>query len=186
MDWFRVKHTIGMFLTLSPMKRAEYLRKKSIFHHVGKNCMVMFRKIPLYPELISLGNNVWVASQVTFVTHDAIHHMLNYALRDNLVDENIGCIEIKDNVFIGSNTTLLPNVSIGPNAIIGAGSIVSKSIGSGVYVGNPARYICSFDDFINKRIGLDHFRVDRSSSWALSQETVDACWKAFKAREKQE
>ncbi|MCD7998109.1 MAG: hypothetical protein LUH21_12815 [Clostridiales bacterium] len=32
----------------------------------------MFRKIPLYPKLISFGDNVWIASEVSFVTHDVI------------------------------------------------------------------------------------------------------------------
>ena len=39
--------------------------------------MTMFRKIPLHPKLILLGNNVWVALGVTFITHDVIHEMLN-------------------------------------------------------------------------------------------------------------
>ena len=50
--------------------------------------------------------------------------------------ENIGCIDIKDNVFVGSNSTILPNVTIGPDTIIAAGSLINKSIpGNGVYGG---------------------------------------------------
>ena len=61
--------------------------------------MVMFRKIPLYPKLLSLGNNVWIATGVTFVLHDAIHHMLNNCTSGDEFRENIGCINIEDNVF---------------------------------------------------------------------------------------
>lgn len=90
--------------------------------------MVMFRKIPLYPKLISIGDNVWIASNVHFTPHDVIHQMLNNLYDDYTFQENIGCIEIKDNCFIGTGTIILPNVSIGPNAVIAAGALVNKSI----------------------------------------------------------
>ncbi|MDO5147061.1 MAG: hypothetical protein Q4D60_08655 [Eubacteriales bacterium] len=107
------------------------MKKHNILYGIGDNCMVMFRKIPLYPKLILFGNNVWVAAKVSFVTHDLIHRMLNNYLGEKAFEENVGCIEIKDNVFIGSNTTILPNVTIGPNTIIGAGSLVNKSVRGG-------------------------------------------------------
>lgn len=48
---------------------------------------------------------------------------------------------IENNVLIGTNSTILP-VSICSNVVIGAGSLVSKSINkSGVYCGNPAKFI---------------------------------------------
>lgn len=87
MDLKRLYHTIRLWLILSPMKRADYLRKHHVFNHVGKNCMVMFRKVPLYAELISLGNNVWIASNVSLITHDVIHHMLNYKLKSRSFSE---------------------------------------------------------------------------------------------------
>ena len=46
-----------------------------------------------------------------------------------------GCCEIFDNVFIGANAIVLPNVKIGPNAIIGAGAIVTKDVLPGTIVG---------------------------------------------------
>ena len=48
---------------------------------------------------------------------------------------------IKSNVFIGSNSTILP-VSICSNVVIGAGSVVTKNITKpGKYAGNPAKKI---------------------------------------------
>ena len=131
MDWFRIRHTIGLCLCSTAIKRAEYLKKHDVFYCMGNNCMTMFRKVPLYPKLISFGNNVWIASKVSFVTHDVIHRMLNNRFDNEELSENIGCIEIKDNVFIGTNTTILPNVTIGPDVIIGAGSLVTKSLRGG-------------------------------------------------------
>lgn len=120
-----------MCLIINPYKRAQYIKRHNIFYHMGDNCMVMFRKIPLYPKLISFGNNVWVASQVSFVPHDVIHYMLNIRDRSEEFQEYLGCIDIKDNVFIGPNSTILPNVTIGPDTIIGAGTLVNKSIRGG-------------------------------------------------------
>ena len=64
----------------------------------------------------------------------------------------MGDIRIGDNVFVGSNTTILYDVTIGSNVIIGAGSLVNKDIPSNsVVAGVPAKNICSFDEFIEKR-----------------------------------
>ena len=180
MDWFRIRHTVGMYLCSTAIKRAAYLKKHDILYHIGDNCMTMFRKIPLYPELISFGDNVWIASQVSFITHDVIHRMLNRkAIGDAHFQEYLGCIDIKDNVFVGSNSMILPNVSIGPNTIIAAGSLINRSIpGDGVYGGVPAKYICSFEEFIEKRERYPEIIITRAKS-GLSSETVDACWKRF-------
>jgi acetyltransferase-like isoleucine patch superfamily enzyme len=180
MDWYRIRHTIGMHLCSTAIKRAAYLKKHDILYHIGDNCMTMFRKIPLYPKLISLGDNVWIASDVLFVTHDVIHKMLNNISSDDnkyVFQENIGCIEIEDNVFIGTRTIILPNVKIGSNTIIAAGSLVNKSIsGNGVYGGVPARYICSLNEHIEKRKSDSHVCVKYSKKGGLSRTTVKDAW----------
>lgn len=179
MNWYRIRHTIGMYLTASAQGRAKYIKKHDLFRHMGDHCMVMFRKIPLYPELISIGDNVWIASDVLLVTHDVIHRMLNNCIEGGGFKENIGCIDIRDNVFIGSNTTILPNVMIGSDSVIAAGSLVNKSIpGNGVYGGVPAKYICSLDDLINKRRNKSEIDVKKNKK-GLSDSTVKACWQRF-------
>ena len=51
-------------------------------------------------------------------------------------------ITIGNNVWIGANSTVLPEVSIGNNVIIGANSLVNKDITSNsVAVGNPCKVI---------------------------------------------
>jgi acetyltransferase-like isoleucine patch superfamily enzyme len=106
--------------------------------------------------------------------------MLNNKMRSENFQEHIGCIDIRDNVFIGSNTTILPNVMIGPNTIIAAGSLVNKSIsGNGVYGGVPVRYICSLDELIDKRRKESHIEITRGKG-GLSKETVEMVWKRFK------
>ena len=183
MNWYRVRHTIGMYLTFSAQGRARYIKKHNIFYHMGDKCMVMFRKIPLYPKLISIGDNVWIASDVLLIPHDVIHRMLNNSVEGGGFQENLGCIDIKNNVFIGSNSTILPNVMIGSNTVIAAGSLVNKSIpGNGVYGGVPAKYICSLDDLIEKRRNASKIRISRNKG-GLSDETVNAVWKKFKEGE---
>lgn len=178
MDWYRIRHTIGMYFCPTAIKRASYLKKHDILYHIGDNCMTMFRKIPLYPKMISMGNNVWIASDVLFVPHDVIHRMLNNKLGSNEFQENLGCIDIKDSVFIGSNSTILPNVSIGPDTIVAAGTLVNKSIREGVYAGVPVQYICSLDEFIEKRKQYPQIKI-RQGKGGLSEETIAACWQRF-------
>lgn len=171
MDWFRIRHTLALHLIMTGGKRAEYIKKHHVFANMGENCIVMFRKVPLHSKLISIGNNVRIASNVTFVTHDVIHKMLNtkYA-PEKVYPEFKGCIEIKDNVFIGANTTVLPNVSIGPNVIIGACSLINKDISEGVYAGVPAKYICSLEDFLAKRYPNAESKDEKSD---------ESLWKQF-------
>ena len=178
MEWYRIKHSIAMSFIRDPVKRGAYLKRNHILHNVSGRCMVMFRKIPLYPELISFGNNVFVASDVTFITHDVIENMLKRMMDPEGLQEYLGCIDIKDNVFLGTKSTILPNVSIGPNAIVAAGTVVNKSIGSGVFAGVPARYICSFDDFVTKRKNSYKISITRGKR-GLSEETVEECWEHF-------
>lgn len=77
----------------------------------------MERKVPLYPNLISIGNNVHLATKVFLIPHDAICLCPNGVVGEGTrVWEKIGCIEIGDNVFIGSHI------------FTGAGSTVNKDI----------------------------------------------------------
>ena len=53
-----------------------------------------------------------------------------------------GEIFVEDNVFIGTNATVLPRLHIGSSAIIGAGAVVTKDVPArAVVAGNPAQYL---------------------------------------------
>jgi galactoside O-acetyltransferase len=53
-----------------------------------------------------------------------------------------GKLVIENDVYVGANSTLMPNIIIGEGAIIGAGSFVNKDTEPwGIYVGSPARKI---------------------------------------------
>lgn len=56
---------------------------------------------------------------------------------------------IGNEVFVGAESIILPGVTIGDRVVIGAGSVVTKNLESNsVYVGSPARRICSYDEYI--------------------------------------
>ena len=134
-------------------KRVDYLRKKKVFGHIGRDTIWRDRLVPLYADKIFLGDNVRCGTRVYFITHDVIHDMLNHREgNDFKFKEFIGEIHVGNNVFIGSNTTILGGANIGSNVIIGAGSLVNKDIPSNSVVGGvPARVICTFDEFVEKR-----------------------------------
>ena len=58
-------------------------------------------------------------------------------------------ITIGNNVWIGANSTILPEVTIGNNVIIGANSLVNKNIpDNSVAVGNPCKVIKEKENYI--------------------------------------
>ena len=127
------------------------MKKHGLYGAIGENCVIQKRKLPLYSNLVFLHDNVKIASNVGFVTHDIIHTMLNQKYSEGGFTERVGCIEVMDNVFIGSGTRILYNTRIGSNVIIGSDSLVNKDIpDNSVYAGVPAKFICSFDEYVEK------------------------------------
>lgn len=122
----------------------EYLRKQGV--RIGRNCVILY---PSYidgrlPYLLEIGDDVVISLYVTILTHDAAS-----AWAGDLV--KVGRVRIHDHVFIGANTTVMCNVTIGPHAIVGAGSVVSRDVPpNSVVAGNPAKVVCSMDQFTAK------------------------------------
>ena len=114
--------------------RGEYTTEKLIKMGmtVGKNFKRLNGVIldPAHCWLISIGDNVTIAPRVHILAHDAsTKHFLNYT--------KIGRVDIGDNVFIGSDSIILPNVT----KDIPAGSVI---------YGNPAKFVSSTADYIEK------------------------------------
>ncbi len=53
-----------------------------------------------------------------------------------------GQLVIEDDVYIGANCTLMPDITIGEGAVIGAGSFINKDAEPwGIYAGSPAKKV---------------------------------------------
>ena len=176
----RLWQTIRLWSMMSSVKRVNYLRKNQIFAQIGENVTIMDRKIPLYAKLIRIHNNVRLASNVTFATHDITHFVLNKMPNvPREYNETIGCIELMDNVFIGTNSTILGGVRIGPNAIVAAGSVVTKDVPENSVVGGvPARLICSFDEWLERR-KVQYPSELKPTHQDVSDELVKYMWDQF-------
>ncbi len=140
-----------IFIRRNGYKRAEFLKKKRYFKSQGEHCYYQPWNFGTEPYLITMGNNVHIASGVTFINHDITALMFRYMDKNNSIKERKGPISIGDNVFIGSNSTILYDVKIGNNVIIGAGSLVNKDIPDGtVAAGVPCKVIGKFESYKNK------------------------------------
>lgn len=140
-----------IFMHKGGYKRAEYLKRKHYFKNIGDHCYLQPWNYGTEPDMISFGDNVHVATKVTFINHDISVFMLRYMEPEQKFKARKGEIYIGDNVFIGANTTVLYGVHIGNNVIIGAGSVVSKDLPDGVVAaGIPCKPIGKFEDFKEK------------------------------------
>lgn len=189
----RIKHTIGLLLHMGGTDRGKYIKEHHVFRHMGDNVCFMPRKVPLYPNLISIGNNVMIASGTQFLTHDSINRICNRYSEQMLSEqqhdfqENVGCIEIGDNVFIGSGSMICSNVRIGKNSIVTANSVVIKDVPEGMVVrGNPAKVICKFEDYYRMKMTKDNFPREFSlvMGTTVSSELADWLWNKFEEERK--
>lgn len=127
----RMWNIMRVSLMKNGFQRAEYMKRKNIFAEQGSHCFWQPRNIPPEAKLIKLHDNVVVASEVLFVNHDVIHHILNSIGDAYKYSLNLGAIEIGNNVFIGSRCTILPGSKIEDNVIVGAGSLVCGKLDRG-------------------------------------------------------
>lgn len=98
------------------------------------------------PYLITIGSHCQLTTCKIF-THgggQVVRHI------DPTFDA-FGKVVIGDYVYIGAEALIMPGVTIGDHALIAAGSVVTKSVPSGIVVaGNPARPICSIEEYYNR------------------------------------
>ena len=120
---------------------------------IGNNVAVYSAKNTTIDETslqhIFIGDNTQITAGVIILAHDYSYSVLGNIYgelprqqRDTIIGKN---------VFIGMNSIILMGSNIGDNVIIGAGSVVSGRIPSNtVCAGNPAKIICSLDQFLVK------------------------------------
>ena len=123
---------------------AEYLRRHGGLHAMGAHCSVQTNVVITDPAYTRLGDNVSL-SGCTLFGHDGVVNMLRKAYGGEL--DSVGCIDIRDNVFIGHQAIVMPGVTIGPDAVVAAGSVVTRDVPPGCVVGGvPAKVIARTRD----------------------------------------
>lgn len=133
-----VLRLIARFLIgfIRPQQKIEYKIGNIKFHNSHIDT--------LFPALIEIGDNFISAPGSIILAHDA-------SLYVHTGKYKVGPVKIGDNVFLGANAVVLPNVCIGDNVIVGAGAVVTKSVEPGwVVAGNPAKKICTVEQYIGK------------------------------------
>lgn len=126
-------------------KTGEHVYIEQPFHcdygyniEVGENFYANYNLIILDVGKVTIGKNVQCAPNVAIYTAG---HPVHPDSRKSGYEYGLP-ITIGDNVWIGGNTVILPEVHIGNNVVIGAGSVVTKDIPDNVIaVGNPCRVL---------------------------------------------
>lgn len=132
---------------------------------IGKNCRIYTKNWPTESYLIEVGDGVDVTAGVYLHTHSGAR-----VARQKYPEFDVfGKIIIKDGAYIGSGSHIMPGVTIGKGALVAAGSVVTKSVPDNMVVGgNPARIICSVDDYISRNIPFN--TNTKSLSWEDKKE----------------
>lgn len=101
---------------------------------IGSRCKIQSHVFVC--ELVSIGNDCFIGHGVMFINDTFSGGGPARGDKTKWRPTKIG-----NNVSIGSNASIMP-ISICDNVVIGAGAVVTKDITvSGVYAGNPARFI---------------------------------------------
>lgn len=113
---------------------------------IGERCRIFCNIQSNEPYMIQIGDNVTISGNVSFCTHDnGIIKVLEGKT------DVVGPITVGNDCFIGMHSILMLGVTLGDNCIVGAGSVVTHSFPPhSVLAGNPAKRICSTDEYAEK------------------------------------
>ena len=107
---------------------------------IGENVLINQFTILYGHGGLHIGNDVQIASHSVLIPVNHKYDDINKPIKDQGVTK-LG-IQINDDVWIGSNVSILDGVTIERGCVIGAGSVVTRSVPEySVVVGNPGRVI---------------------------------------------
>jgi maltose O-acetyltransferase len=130
----------------------KYLRSKHI--RIGEGCYIFSPNHVSIdterPHMLHIGDYCKITSGVKIMTHDYSRSVLCNLDYGNVGEA--GKTVIGNNCFLGLNALILMGTKIGDNCIVGAGSVCCGTYPSNsVIAGNPAKVICTLEDFHKKR-----------------------------------
>lgn len=119
---------------------------------IGKGNFIASHFWSSEPYLITIGNHCALTEGTKIFTHGGA----GVAREEYPNFDLFGKVVLGNRVYVGSGAMIMPGVTIGDNVLIAAGSVVTKSIPSNVVVaGNPAKFVCTLDDYIEKNIAFN-------------------------------
>lgn len=137
----RIKHMTTEEINLEKYRNAGI--------QIGNNC-IFCSPLPIWRDsfLLSFGDNCLVSGNVTFLMHDAAPTTVSGGIGTDI----LGRVTIGNSCFIGANSTIMPGVTLADNTVVGAGSVVTHSTKDPgmVIAGNPARVVCTVQEYLNK------------------------------------
>jgi galactoside O-acetyltransferase len=143
---------VGEDVYIEPPLRANWGKHT----HIGNGFYANFNLTLVDDTHIYIGDNVMFGPNVTLATAG---HPVEPSLRKKVAQFNIS-IHIKDCVWLGAHTVVLPGVTIGENSVIGAGSVVTKDIPANVVaVGNPCKVLREINER-DKEFFYKDLRID--------------------------
>lgn len=165
---------------------ANYLRRSGV--EVGEGCHFFDARtinVDLQrPHMLRFGKYVKVTGYVHILCHDYSRSVVLQSGGGHFGEARETVIG--DNVFIGTHSIVLMGSHIGADSIIGAGAVVSGAWPEGsVIAGNPARLVCTLDEFAAKRerrelAGAVEFAItfkERNGAWpSVGQMTNAFAW----------
>ena len=111
--------------------------------HVGSNVDIGWQTTIAVGRRVTLGNNVRIAGRALLAGYPG--HPLDAAARAAGLpdtDDQVGDIELEDDVWLATGVTVSAGVRIGRGTVVAAGSVVTHDLPAGVLAGGvPARMI---------------------------------------------
>jgi len=127
------------------LRKNKVMIGNNVIFYVPTSNYVDIRK----PYLISIGDYCKITRGVCILAHD-----YSVSVTRRLFGEFVGGslpVKIGNNVFIGFNAIVLMGTEIGNNCIVGSNSVVKGKFPDNVVIaGNPARVICTVEEFHKK------------------------------------
>lgn len=136
----------------STYRRVFWSLEKQAIHagvNMGSDNFIASRFWSSEPYLITVGSHCQITNGAKLYTHGGAGAVRRWYPKF----DTFGKVIIGDYVYIGNDAKIMPGVAVGDNVLIAAGSIVTKSIPANIVVaGNPAKYVCSIEEYIERNI----------------------------------
>ncbi len=120
-------------------KQSLYLGRAGSFKMGNNSHVAPYGYFLIEDQSISIGNDVAIGPFCSFFCSSNTYSKENPLFRENYEKADI---RIRDNVFIGAQSVILPGTDIGNNIIIAANSVVKGTLEEGwLYGGSPCKPI---------------------------------------------